>query len=191
MTPSAAPRPKALPPVRSTACTRAAFAIGLSRSVSRALVPPPRTSPDATAPSGGGSTTVQPVAASESVQWPTAKPSGSGPLIRARCSVGAAAEPAGSGGRRMSPARRRPSSSPGGRSGCTADPHADGSGTRPASSRARRWSPGSRRSRRPAGRSRARGSPRCPRAGARSRRGAGGPPGRSGWMPARNSASSA
>ena len=63
-TPSAAARPNALPPVISTAWTREAFAIGFSRSISRVPGPPPRTSPEATAPSGGASTTVQPVAAS-------------------------------------------------------------------------------------------------------------------------------
>ena len=74
MTPVAASSPKALPPVSSTACTRSTSPPGRSRSVSRVPGAPPRTSADATAPSGQR-TTVQPVAACWSVQWPTSSAS--------------------------------------------------------------------------------------------------------------------
>src|ERR687897_869533 len=78
-TPSAAASPNALPPVSKTAWTCVALTSGDNRSVSRVPGPPPRTSPEATAPPSGASTTVHPVAASASVQWPTQKPSGSPP----------------------------------------------------------------------------------------------------------------
>src|SRR4051812_41794187 len=61
MTPSAAARPNALPPVSSTAWTRSTRLRGSSRSVSRVPGPPPRTSTPPTAPSAGASTTVVPV----------------------------------------------------------------------------------------------------------------------------------
>ena len=58
----------------STAWTRCTAFTGSSRSVSRVPGAEPRTSTPATAPSPSHSTTVQPVAASRSVQWPTARP---------------------------------------------------------------------------------------------------------------------
>ena len=69
-TPSAAARPNALPPVRSTACTSSTSIPGRRRSVSRVPGAPPRTSPDPTVP-GGHSTTVHPVSPSGSVAFPT------------------------------------------------------------------------------------------------------------------------
>ncbi len=74
MTPSAAARPKADPPERTTASIRSIIRIGSSRSKSRVAGAPPLTSPEATVPSGNR-TTVQPVRASRSVQWPTVTPS--------------------------------------------------------------------------------------------------------------------
>ena len=62
MTPDAASRPKALPPLSSSAVTSATEASGPSRSVSRVAGPPPRTSTAPTVP-GGGRITVQPVPA--------------------------------------------------------------------------------------------------------------------------------
>ena len=47
---------------------------GASRSVSRVPGAEPRTSTPATAPSSPQSTTVQPVAACTSVEWPTIRP---------------------------------------------------------------------------------------------------------------------
>jgi hypothetical protein len=64
ITPSAAARPKALPPVSRIASIWRTVFIGSSRSVSRVPGPPPRTSTAATAPPGTR-TTVQPVAAPE------------------------------------------------------------------------------------------------------------------------------
>jgi hypothetical protein len=52
VTPSAEARPKALPPVRTTASTPGAAAAGDSRELSRVPGPPPRTSPDPALPGG-------------------------------------------------------------------------------------------------------------------------------------------
>src|SRR3990170_5025126 len=73
MTPPAASSPKALPPVRSTACTSWIRVPGRSRSVSRVPGAPPRTSTPPTAPSSQR-TTVQPGAARRFLQWPTLMP---------------------------------------------------------------------------------------------------------------------
>ena len=72
-TPSAAASPNALPPLSRMAWTRSTRRIGSSRSVSRVPGDPPRTATPPTALSPH-STTVQPVAASASVQWPAAMP---------------------------------------------------------------------------------------------------------------------
>ena len=74
ITPSADARPNAEPPVSTTASMRATVRDGSSSAISRAAGAPPRTSPDATVPSGN-STTVQPVRATSSVQCPTRTPS--------------------------------------------------------------------------------------------------------------------
>src|ERR671913_175113 len=66
--------PNAPPPVSSTAETLSTWAWGWSRSVSRVPGPPPRTLAAATFP-GGGTTTVQPVSPTGSVQCPTARSS--------------------------------------------------------------------------------------------------------------------
>ena len=71
MTPSAAARPNAEPPVRTTASTRATSFVGSRSAVSRDAGAPPRTSTDPNVPSGG-STTVIPVPAP--VQLPTRTP---------------------------------------------------------------------------------------------------------------------
>src|SRR5271166_2146683 len=65
ITPSAAARPYALPPVSSTASTSRTVLEGSSRSVSRVPCAPPRTSTEPTVP-GGVSTTVLPVAQPDS-----------------------------------------------------------------------------------------------------------------------------
>ncbi len=112
ITPSAAARPKALPPVRSTASTCSTSMPGRSRSVSRVPGAPPRTSPDPTVP-GGQSTTVQPVRPTGSVQCPTRIP---GMRVITRTPVpprrawtgaraGAAERRAGGRGRTSRPAR--------------------------------------------------------------------------------------
>src|SRR5579884_590037 len=72
-TPSQAANPKAEPPVSTTASTRCTRRSGERRSHSRVPGAPPLTSPEATAPSGS-STTVHPVRARASVQWPTRTP---------------------------------------------------------------------------------------------------------------------
>src|SRR5215471_7057991 len=77
MTPSAAARPNALPPVSKMACARPAVMPGRSASVPRVPGAPPRTSTPGTAPPGT-STTVQPVRPAGSVQCPTDTPPGSG-----------------------------------------------------------------------------------------------------------------
>ena len=74
ITPSAADNPKAEPPVSSTASSRSTVRPGSRSESSRLAGAPPRTSADATVPSGR-STTVQPVAAVGSVQCPTRTPS--------------------------------------------------------------------------------------------------------------------
>src|SRR5579859_4190747 len=73
VTPAAASSPKALPPVSRMACTSCIMQSGSSRLVSRVAGAPPRTS---TAPTAGATqrTTVQPVAASRSLSWPTRMP---------------------------------------------------------------------------------------------------------------------
>ena len=76
MTPSAAARPNALPPVSRMACARSAVMPGRSSSVPRVPGAPPRTSTPGTAPPGT-STTVQPVRPAVSVQCPTDTPPGS------------------------------------------------------------------------------------------------------------------
>src|SRR5919106_159244 len=73
ITPSAAARPNALPPVRRTPCTSSTSRPGWRRSVSRVPGAPPRTSPEPIVP-GGGRTTVQPVNPTGSVQCPTRSP---------------------------------------------------------------------------------------------------------------------
>ena len=73
ITPVAASRPKALPPVSRMACTCSSVASGCSRSVSRVPGAAPRTSTPATAPCGHSST-VQPVGRRVSVWWPTDRP---------------------------------------------------------------------------------------------------------------------
>src|SRR5438067_9302552 len=72
-TPSQAANPNADPPDRTTASSLATSLSGESSSHSRVAGAPPRTSPDATVPSGK-STTVHPVDATSSVQWPTRTP---------------------------------------------------------------------------------------------------------------------
>src|SRR5437879_4976894 len=72
-TPSQAANPKADPPDSTTASSLATSLSGASSSHSRVAGAPPRTSPDATVPSGK-STTVHPVDAASSVQWPTRTP---------------------------------------------------------------------------------------------------------------------
>ena len=74
ITPSAAASPKADPPVSTIAWARGTVASGRSRSVSRVPGAAPRTSTEATAPASGSSTTVQPVRATGSLQWPTRTP---------------------------------------------------------------------------------------------------------------------
>src|SRR5690606_12476312 len=74
MTPAAAARPKALPPVSRMAWIRSTRESGRSKSVSRVPGAGPRTSTQATAPSGGNSTTVQPVIPTGSPAWPTCTP---------------------------------------------------------------------------------------------------------------------
>src|SRR5713226_1467783 len=76
MMPPAAARPKALPPVSSTAWTRSINMPGRSASVPSVAAAAPRTSTPPTAPSGV-STTVHPVRPVASVQWPTLTPAGS------------------------------------------------------------------------------------------------------------------
>src|SRR5215471_16654997 len=73
ITPSAAESPKALPPERTRAWTLSTRHTGFNRSVSRVPGAVPRTSTPATHPVGH-KTTVQPVAASRVVQWPTCRP---------------------------------------------------------------------------------------------------------------------
>ena len=76
MTPSAAARPNALPPVSRMACACSSSMPGRSASVPRVPGAPPRTSTPGTAPPGT-STTVQPVRPASSVQCPTDTPPGS------------------------------------------------------------------------------------------------------------------
>src|SRR6266516_1121210 len=100
ITPWAAARPKALPPVSSTAATSSTWALGSSRSVSRVPGPPPRTLTLATLPRGGR-ITVQPVRPSGSLQWPTARssmPRLTGSLLAGRADGEAAGAGAGGGG---------------------------------------------------------------------------------------------
>src|SRR5918997_4381690 len=74
-TPSAAARPKALPPVRRRPWVPLRVPMGPSRSVSRVPGEEPRTSTPTTAPLGSSKrTAVQPVAPSRSVAWPTRTP---------------------------------------------------------------------------------------------------------------------
>src|SRR5919106_1155959 len=73
-TPLAVARPNALPPVRTTACASSMSVPGWRMSVPRVPGAPPRTSQEATVP-GGGRTTVHPVSATWSDQWPTRIPS--------------------------------------------------------------------------------------------------------------------
>ncbi|AQZ64292.1 hypothetical protein BKM31_25050 [[Actinomadura] parvosata subsp. kistnae] len=61
ITPQAALSPKALPPDRTTACTRSTRLRGSRSSVSRVPGAAPRTSTPATAPAVGVRTTVVPV----------------------------------------------------------------------------------------------------------------------------------
>src|SRR5215217_5933086 len=84
ITPSAAARPNALPPVRRMASTWRTSRPGASTSVSRVPGAPPRTSTTA----GAGlskSTTVQPVIASWSVQCPAATRIGAAPAVSSTC----------------------------------------------------------------------------------------------------------
>ena len=69
ITPPAASRPNALPPLSNTAWIVSAAATGRSSSDSREAGPPPRTSRPAAAPCGH-SNTVQPVAAAASCALP-------------------------------------------------------------------------------------------------------------------------
>src|SRR5215212_8447239 len=74
-TPSAAPRPKALPPVRRRAWVSPTRPIGLNTSVSRVPGEDPRTSTPTTAPAGASKrTAVQPVEPLASVACPTRTP---------------------------------------------------------------------------------------------------------------------
>src|SRR6266699_3748525 len=74
ITPSAAPSPKAEPPVSRTASMRSTTWRGFSASSSRVPVARPRTAQAARIPLSGPSTTLQPVARSRSVQCPTEMP---------------------------------------------------------------------------------------------------------------------
>ena len=69
ITPSPAASPNAEPPESTSASMRSTRRSGASSANSRVAGAPPRTSPDATVPSGN-STTVHPVRATASVQWP-------------------------------------------------------------------------------------------------------------------------
>ena len=62
MAPPAASRPKAEPPLSTTACTASTSPVGASASVSRVPGAPPRTSTAQTA-AGSGRTTVTPLRA--------------------------------------------------------------------------------------------------------------------------------
>src|SRR3712207_345873 len=74
-TPSAAERPKALPPVSRRPWVPLTAPMGPRRSVSRVPGEEPRTSTPTTAPSGSSNmTTVQPVRPSPAVAWPTSTP---------------------------------------------------------------------------------------------------------------------
>src|SRR5215210_5992476 len=74
-TPSTAASPKALPPVRSSACVGRRAPTGPRRSVSRVPGEEPRTSTPTTAPSWPSNrTAVQPVTPTLSVAWPTSTP---------------------------------------------------------------------------------------------------------------------
>ena len=73
-TPSAAASPKALPPVRRTACTTCTRFSGRSRSVSRVPGAEPRTWISADCAEPGQRTTVRPVAPTRSVSCPTVHP---------------------------------------------------------------------------------------------------------------------
>jgi hypothetical protein len=73
ITPSHAASPNAEPPLSTTASICATVRVGSSSANSRVAGAPPRTSPDATEPSGT-ITTVQPVRATASVWWPTSTP---------------------------------------------------------------------------------------------------------------------
>src|ERR687885_115679 len=83
-TPDAASSPNALPPHSTTAWTRSISVPGRHRSVSRVPGAAPRTATPATAPARH-STTVQPVSASRSDQWPTSMPATS---VMASCMQG-------------------------------------------------------------------------------------------------------
>src|SRR6516164_8362283 len=72
-TPSQAASPNADPPVSTTALMDSTVRPGSSSAHSRVPGAAPRTSPEAVVPAGR-STTVQPVLASASVQWPTRTP---------------------------------------------------------------------------------------------------------------------
>src|SRR6185437_7653323 len=70
ITPEAASKPKALPPVRSSAWISCTVAVGARRSVSRVAGAPPPTATPARMLPASGNNTVQPVSASRSCQWP-------------------------------------------------------------------------------------------------------------------------
>ena len=70
MTPLLDSRPKALPPLNTTAWTSSTIFLGFNKSVSRVAGPPPRTSTPATAPSFE-MMTVHPVAFVSSCACPT------------------------------------------------------------------------------------------------------------------------
>src|SRR5690606_41782394 len=91
-TPAAGAGPNAEPPVSTTAPSRVTVRVGSSSAVSRAAGAPPRTSPEATVPSGS-STTVQPVRARRSVQCPTRTPGTSVITLRSPPSPVAARDP--------------------------------------------------------------------------------------------------
>src|SRR2546425_404054 len=89
ITPSAAPSPKAEPPVRRTASMRSTTWRGVSASSSRVPVARPRTAQAARIPLSGPSTTLQPVARSRSVQCPTEIPRTAVRLAGAEDAMGA------------------------------------------------------------------------------------------------------
>src|SRR3989449_3795578 len=89
ITPSAAPSPKAEPPVSRTASMRSTARRGVSASSSRVPVARPRTAQAARIPLSGPSTTLQPVARSRSVQCPTEIPRTAVRLAGAEDAMGA------------------------------------------------------------------------------------------------------
>src|SRR6266550_2791663 len=89
ITPSAAPSPKAEPPVSRTASMRSTTWRGFSASSSRVPVARPRTAQAARIPLSGPSTTLQPVARSRSVQCPTEIPRTAVRLAGAEDAMGA------------------------------------------------------------------------------------------------------